>query len=287
MKVTRLSRIKISALIGSRSGRLIRYFSLLAIIFIFPACSSFRDELVKKPACFIPSSKQYMTEVEIRDLVSGFQNRNNQLKAFKGIGKFRILEQGKLLLSERMAWIGAGKDRIRIAVLVSGRPAVNIASDGRWIYYQEAGSGKRGLTKKKYSNAAGLEQLIKIPVSLSHIISFLTGRIPIRTFSTVECDSHDEGSRVVLVLKKWWRIVEKIYLAEKTDNVDAVEMYDPAGLLLYRVVFEKMKQLNGYIVPSRIVISNDNGISMQIDINRYMVDIPVTDEMFVLESDKQ
>ncbi len=269
-----------------RTGHLIRYFFMLASLLIFSACTTLQNDLIEKPSCFDPSSRQYLTEVEIRNLISAFQNRNGQLKSYKGIGKIRLLEQGKLSLSERIAWIGTDKDRIRIAMLVSGRPVVNIACDGKWLYYQDVESGKSTVKRKKYSNGSGLERLIKIPVSLNHIISLLTGRVPVSKYTTVECEPHDESNRVVLVLKRWRRIVEKIYLSEKPDRVDAVEMYDSSGSLLYRVSFEKMQHLNGYQVPSRFVISNYDAISLQLDIDKYMVDIPVEDAMFVLEPDK-
>ncbi len=286
MKKNRLINIRISAFTGSCSGCLIRYLFLLAGLLILSSCSTLRDDLIEKTSCFIPSSKKTLAEDEVRNLVSALQTRNNLLKTYKGIGKLKIIEHGKLSLNERLAWIGTDKDRIRIAVLVTGRPAVNIASDGRWFYYQDAGSAKGTVKRKRYSKNASLERLIKIPVSLSHVICLLTGRVPVRKYNTVECESYEKNSRVILVLKKWRRIVEKIYLSENPNWVDAVEMYDSAGSLVYRASFEKMLRVKGYWVPSRIVITNDKPISLHIDIDRYIVDIPVTDEMFVLEPEK-
>ena len=59
-------------------------------------------------------------------------------------------------------------------------------------------------------------------------------------------------------------------------------MYGRGGGLIYRAVFEKMQFIDGYRVPSRLLITDDRDQSLQLTIHRYWADVPVDPSVFLL-----
>ena len=59
-------------------------------------------------------------------------------------------------------------------------------------------------------------------------------------------------------------------------------MFNATGTLAYRVEFDRMRAVNGYRIPSRLLVSNNDGSDFQIDVDRYWVDAIVSPSVFVL-----
>jgi len=55
---------------------------------------------------------------------------------------------------------------------------------------------------------------------------------------------------------------------------------------VYRVKFERLQTIAGYIVPVKLVISTAVGVIFELDIEKYWVGVPVSLPMFVLEPPK-
>jgi hypothetical protein len=221
-------------------------------------------------------------DLATRNLISTLAAQNNQLKNFKGIGTIKVWNHGKVQIDERVAWIGSQPLKISIAVLISGYPAVKLSSDGEWFYYLES-QGDQSYFKKIQTTNANLKRLISIPIGSSDVITLLTGRVPIREFHQAQLRGDASGDGYVLILRKrWWGIIEKIYIDESKSRVRQIEMYDRGGSLAYRASFEKFKDIQGYRVPFRLSISNDDGADCRLEIDRYWADITVSPSMFVL-----
>ena len=107
---------------------------LLIIVFFLNACGSLS---APKPHTGMPAEPS-----ELQALLSAVKNRNSTLEHFKGIGKIKLRQNGKTLIDERIAWICSKPAKLSLAVLVSGFPAIKLASDGQWLYYYEAGREK-------------------------------------------------------------------------------------------------------------------------------------------------
>ena len=52
--------------------------------------------------------------------------------------------------------------------------------------------------------------------------------------------------------------------------------------MLFRSDFVEMQRVGRYKVPQRLVISNEAGTSVQLLVERFWADVPVSPEMFVL-----
>ncbi|UCE51435.1 MAG: DUF4292 domain-containing protein [Desulfobacterales bacterium] len=250
----------------------------LAVAIILSACTSITAHLSGKSAEELDTANI----AEARRLVSTLETKNSSLKNFKGIGTIKVWNNDIIKIDERVAWIGSEPLKISIVVLISGFPAVKLASDGEWFYYLEI-RGRQVLFKKTHATNANLKRLIAIPVHPNDVITLLTGRIPMREHHSAYIKENKSDSGYVLILKKrWWGIIEKIYLNEAKSRVRQIELFNRSGSLVYRVVFEKIKEIQGYRLPFRLRISNDDGADCQLDIDRYWADVSVTPSTFVL-----
>ena len=220
---------------------------------------------------------------QARMVLLALGSKNDKLTNFKGIGNIKVRQNGKKRIDERIAWIGSETVKLSIVVLISGLPAVKIANDGKWFYYYEARQNEP-IYKKIPATDATLQRIVSIPIKTSDIIQLLAGRAPIREHHSASLYRQSSGTGYVLILKKrWWGIVEKVFLAEDKAQVHQIEFYNRSGKLIYRARFDEMQIISGYQVPSRLSISNGEGIDLQLEIQQYLADVPVSPSMFMLK----
>jgi outer membrane lipoprotein-sorting protein len=239
--------------------------------------------------------------LEAEKIISTIENQNLELKTFKGVGNIKFRRNKKKDVAGRIAWIASAPDRIRIVLSsISGQPMVSVASDGQWLYLNSHSSGD---FYRKPATASSMRRLLTVPVKTEDMVDILAGRVPIHSYASVvltdnrsyvyNTDGHrvsttnkSEGSSqngYVLVLKeRWGDILEKIYLDGKKQNVQKVEMFNPSGTLAYRVEFDRMQVINGYRIPSRLRVSNNDGSDFHLDVDRYWVDAVAPPSVFVL-----
>jgi hypothetical protein len=206
---------------------------------------------------------------------------NSRLTSFKGIGRIRLTEPNKPTLSERVAWIGSLPNKLAIAVLVSGRPVLKIAADGDHLYAVDLQNSSRGYRKIKTSDPR-LERLIRIPATVGDLNTILAGRVPIRDHSRAYLKLSPSNDEFVLVLEKWWTVIQKIYLNELDLTVQRFEIFHRNGTLLYQGEIIDTQMIQGYRIPSQVRLSNDNGIILQLHIERFMADVPIVPDIFIL-----
>ena len=251
---------------------------ILALIFSLSACTSITSHLSGEA----PEERDEANLAEARRLIALLKSQNNALQYFKGIGKLKVRNNGKVLIDERVAWVGSKPQKISIAVLISGFPAVKMASDGQWFYYLEM-HGDKPFFKKIKTVDASLKTLIAIPITPYDIITLLGGRIPIPEHHAAYLQTDPETAGTILILKRrWWGIVEKIYVDETGTRVGKFEVFKRSGALAYQVVFNKIKQINQYRIPFQFKISGPDDADCELNINRYWTDIPVSDAVFKL-----
>ena len=246
-------------------------WSVLFFLFFFSACAGLAGR--------VPSEKERADLFEARQLILALQEKNTDLKTYKGKGRVTFWKKNKKDLITGAAWVGSDPNRLRFALRsITGQPLISFSNDGKWLYFL---SHTRNQFYKKRSTDSNLKRFTTISIKSIDMVSILAGRIPIYKHkdATVIKNSLDDG--YVLVLKKGWgKILEKIYLDENKKNVRKVELFGQNGVLAYRVELSEMRDVDGYQIPFRLFFSNEDDLAFQLDINRYWADVSVSPSVF-------
>ena len=271
---------------------------LLIGTFLFSSCSSITSRIPERPGDLKALS-------EAGELILFLKNQNFHLKTFKGVGRITFFENEKKDLTTRVAWVGSIPDRLRIVLRsVSGQPVVSFASDGEWIYLL---NHTRGKFYKRRSVNSTMDRFFAIPVTSDDIVNILAGRVSVDHYDSVAViKNSSSGGRspvisddqtlvsahkdscayqdgYILVLKKGWgNTCQKIYLDADRKQVCMVEKFYLTGGLKYRAEFKEMQDIEGYRVPSRLVLSTHDGSGFQLDVDRYLAGVSVSPSLFVL-----
>lgn len=218
-------------------------------------------------------------------LMERIRGRNNHLRTFKGIGRMEWLYNGSVQHA-RLAWVGAVPDKIRLEVLdLAGRPALSLSSDGTQLYFF---SHPENRFEKTSAADVDLETLISIAIPIRDIIQLLTGRLPLPahpTRETIATDSKDELS--LIVDSGWFGQRQKIFLDPTHMTVDACEIFNAFGSLVYRAELAGHHPIREFTIPASITLSGENGAVFRLRVDRYWANIAVSPSVFTLEPPEQ
>ncbi len=249
-------------------------FCLLGLFcFMIQSCSSIHKNSIS--GLPDPASQD-----ESRSILASIREKNNSLRTFKGIGKIELKNKKDSFIS-RTAWMGSYPDRFRIEIFgIAGQPLISLSADQDNLFLLSH-------TDSNYIHrddpASTLEELLSLPVKVEDAVEFLTGRIPIREHATSYIEKSDSGDGFILILEEnWTGITEKIYLDEKKTRIYKVEMFGITGALNYRAELLDEIQVDGFRLPSHLVLSNENGETFKLRIDRYFANTPVTPSMFTI-----
>jgi len=246
-------------------------WSVLFFFLFFSACAGLTGR--------VPSEKERADLFEARQLISVLQEKNTDLKTYKGKGKVTFWKKNKKDLIAGAAWVGSEPNRLRFALRsITGQPLISFSNDGKWLYLL---SHTRDQFYKKRSTDSNLKRFTTISIKSIDMVSILAGRIPIYKHKDATIIKNSSGDGYVLVLKKGWgKILEKIYLDENKKNVRKVELFGQNGVLAYRVELSEMRDVEEYQIPFRLFFSNEDDLAFQLDINRYWADVSVLPSVF-------
>lgn len=269
-------------------------------VFFFSACSTIAPVGLKGPG-----DPTTLSESQAEKIVSCLKNQNLHLKTFKGIGRITFWDNEKKDLTTRVAWAGSIPDRLRVVLRsVAGQPVVSIASDGQRSYLVDH---TRGKFYKQHSEGSTMKRFFSIPVTSDDIVHLLAGRVLVdnydsaallkncgspgpmfnsglcRTSASNQEEPCEPEDGYILVLKKGWgNTCQKIYLDASRKQVRKVEVFYLTGNLKYRAEFKTMQDIEGYRVPSCLVLTTDDGSGFQLDVDRYWPGVSVSPSLFVL-----
>ena len=219
--------------------------------------------------------------LEARQTIEQLQRTNERLKNFKGLGRLTLRKEGKIQMDDRIAWIGSEPLKLSLVLFASGFPAVRMAGDGEWLYYQDVQAPEAPVKRVRASDP-DFKRLLSIAIQSSDIIALMCGRIPIRDHRSAILKPLSSGKGYALMLMKPWGVHQIIFLDESKTEVRQTEIYDSSGELLFQANFMEMQLVDGYKVPLRLAVSNNEKAVAQLVVERYWADVPVTPSMFIL-----
>jgi hypothetical protein len=253
--------------------------AVMILLVFFAGCSGLSTGLSREKQ----QPPDAAAKAEARAVLASLNSRNAGLDNFKGKGKIKVWQKGRLKFKETVYWVGSETSKISIVILIGGYPAVKMACDGNWFYYYEVGQGKP-IYKKIAASDASLKHIISIPIQTDDVLSLIAGRVPLREYDRAILAHQDAQPGYVLVLeKRWWGVTEKIYLDQTKTQPQQVEFYSRFGSLIYRARFDQMQTINGYQVPARLSLTNGTDADFELEVNAYWTDVAVTPSMFVLQ----
>jgi len=253
---------------GLRMGVL----NLVAATLFLAGCSGFMQRQAPAPV------DQAAAEAVYRSLT----HRNNTLRSFKGIGKARIRNHGTDHHA-RLAWIGARPANLRVEVMgAPGQPKSGFATDGTELYYYDNRDESEPV-KRISVKGLGLSRFISISISPRDIVSVFSGRIPDYASHSLRGQALSDGTGYRLTLtEKWWQGGrQEIYLDDLRRELQKIEVY-AADRLVYRIEVLKMQTVQGFQVPAGLRLSNADGDSFHLQIDRYWANVPAGPDLFRL-----
>lgn len=250
---------------GFGHQRIVFLVGLALAVFLFHGCSALSPR---------QSPREIALQAEAEDLLRQLSSRNQALEAFKGIGSIRVEQPRQAPISGRLAWVAQVPSKVRFVFLVSGRPVLVFAADGQHVYLVDPRSPEE--TYHKVRSAEGdLDRFVSLPLRTRDLVALMAGRTPVLAHSEVRLELDPERGTRVLVLKKWWAAVQKIDLAPDGRTVKRIDFLQRDGKLRYRVEYLQEQVVQGFTVPKRLRISDDEGAALTLTLDRYeIVDVP-------------
>jgi len=88
----------------------------------------------------------------------------------------------------------------------------------------------------------------------------------------------------ILIVKKHEKGTpyDKIYFNAQNDSIQRVETYEGNGDLKFRVEIKDMYNTGGFRVPEQLVISDGGNNRLDLSVDRFWPNVPVSDALFVL-----
>lgn len=249
----------------------------VSMIFLtLPSCSGLLSNLPGRsyPVAIQPDSP------EVTDILMRLQSRNLNIHSMKGIGRIKIWNSDQTQTA-RTAWTVVRPDKIRILIMaITGFPVVSLAADGEWVYLMSHSDNR---FYRKQTSDASLEQMLNLPIQSRELIGIASGGVPIRNHMASSLIEDINRNQIALTLiGRYGKPSEILFLNADANEPYRIEFFDDAGNLEYRVIYEERKDVDGYPIPFRLILNNDDDVGIQLDMETIWIDPPVSADIFIL-----
>jgi hypothetical protein len=219
-------------------------------------------------------------------VLDSIREKNQSITQFKGIGTIKLARAGHIRIDERMAWAMVFPDKMRIEIrAISGVSLASLAYNGKRLSVSIPSENR--FIEEKTRNAK-LTKLIAIPIRAHDLMQTLAGRIPVRqNYKLLMVKEAGTYPFTLVLSNRWNTVIQKIYLDATLKNVEGFAMFNQHGSLEYQVLYKKMQKIGEYHLPSRFKIASRKGDAMQIDVDRYWLNIPISPSLFKLMPSSQ
>jgi hypothetical protein len=193
---------------------------------------------------------------------------NRGLTQFKGKGKLRVYEKGKLNFAERLFWICAEPDQMRLALInTSGVSLASFASDGDWFYIR---SHTDDYYSKKPLVSADLDAIISIPVSAADILFILSGRSAAsQHVASAYYQNMVEPGYMVVFKNSRKKTIARVYLDQQASRLKKIEWFGASGAVQYEIGYRNYQTIEGYQIPHDILVQNGEQYRAHLQVIRF------------------
>ncbi|SLM30604.1 conserved hypothetical protein [Desulfamplus magnetovallimortis] len=248
----------------------------VALLFFIAGCTSFYDSTV------VQNGKSL-----ISTLMEQTATLNQGLETCKGTGWITLNDQGQSTRF-RMAWAASFPDKIRMTLLSAGHPVETIVADGKSVSLVSH-TGAHPF-HKIHSGNPELTKVLSIPVTLKDIITIFAGRVPLREYDSVEQiditylargaqDKKHLVTDTMLLLKQDGKSVQKIVF-NQAGNVLSYTL--KINSVDYTVFHDRLKLVDGYIMPVNARITDGGERSVDLRITNYQPNVSINPDIFVI-----
>ncbi|MFZ3048210.1 MAG: DUF4292 domain-containing protein [Desulfatirhabdiaceae bacterium] len=249
----------------------------VSMIFLtLPSCSGLLSNLPGQsyPVAFQPDSP------EITHILMDLQSRNWNIHSMKGIGRIKIWNSDQTQTA-RTAWTVVRPDKIRILIMaITGFPVASLAADGEWVYLMSHNDNR---FYRKQTTDANLEQMLNLPIQSRELIGIASGGIPIRNhMASSLIEDLNKNGIILTLIGRYGKPSEILFLNSDPNEPYRIEFFDDDGNLEYRVIYEERKEVDGYQIPFRMILNNDEDVGIQLDMEKIWIDPPVSEDIFIL-----
>ena len=249
------------------------WISCVLAVLLF-SCSSFGCALRPRgvPALPKPDADQ---------IIARLNRRTNELKSFKGVGRFKSL-RGTKWTTYRIAWVGSQPQNVRVETLGAwGQPVFTfVISGSRLILYSRPDN-------QYYAGdatAQNLSRFLSMPVKAGDLFRLLSGQPPILPFHRTKTRyASIEGAWFLGLYGRWGRLVEKMWMTEDESGVRRADVFNRWEGLQYRVEFNEFDQVESFDLPHRIMISDQDGLVGLLTVEKFWINVPLPEDAFELE----
>ncbi len=230
-----------------------------------------------------PRPKGILTQtgVEVDRLLAALQQREADLKTFRGVGRFKTI-RGTAVRVFRVVWIGSKPHNLRVETLGPwGQPTMTFVLNGSNFFLY---SRRDNHYFKGDATVSNLSRFASIPLKGEELFKLLSGQPPIFPFhyGKIRAASAD-GKWILDLYEKWGRLVERVWLDDAATAVEKVEVFDKWGNLHYRIAFSDFHQTESFLLPYRIAISDPERLVCSLMVEQFWTNVSIPDRAYTIE----
>jgi hypothetical protein len=246
-----------------------RWLLFCSVAFIVSACAGWQGQ---------PVEVQYDSEAT-RQLLERTLNANQDLSAFKGIGRVTVETKDGIHIFDRTVWVGSSPGRLRFAFRSpAGMPVFSMSCNEQLVTALNHGNGKYF---RREIGDNSLPYFLPVDIKCADLFGLLAARPPHVPFDYVGRDAEAvDNETISLVLRRRFRgTVARIRIDPSSGDLRAAEMMDVHGNRRYEATVDDFRIVDGYRLPARIQLAGPEG-RIKLDVKRIWPETAVDPDLF-------
>jgi hypothetical protein len=237
-------------------------------------------------ACYPKKPEIHLNEVPSGPLVKMLEQRRESFSDLKAIVSVEVVRSGHKRVYDTVGIIIDGQKRLHMeAYGPLGQSLVTLVWNGTEMAVRlDDGRVVR-------PGQAGLERILGMAMGAGELCAVLSANIPALTSSTVtHAFREPDGSYLIEMIDGDSRRLVHVTIPE-AGSLQSLRIIDSelyrSDKLIYRVGYEEMEHISGYIIPKSLRIENpEKKVFMEVVYNETDVNVPLGEDSFKLPNEE-